>query len=78
MRGYDAEYDRNRRALVEWARGVWRGGGTVGCCLCGRPVAGPRDLTAEHLVPLAAGGTSDASNLAPAHRSCNFARRKPL
>lgn len=41
------------------------------CHLCG---GGGAD-SADHIVPKAAGGTDDLSNLAPAHLSCNAAKR---
>lgn len=45
------------------------------CHLCGLPGADTRD----HVVPLAAGGTNDSSNIRPAHRSCNSRKRdRPL
>lgn len=40
------------------------------CLWCGAPAD-----TADHLVPLAHGGTNDPANVVPACRSCNSARR---
>jgi 5-methylcytosine-specific restriction protein A len=37
------------------------------CHICGLPGADTRD----HVLPLAAGGTNDPSNVLPAHRACN-------
>ena len=64
QRGYDAAYQRARRALLSVAER---------CAWCGQPPR-PRDpLTADHVVPLAQGGGTDG-NLVAAHRSCNSAR----
>jgi hypothetical protein len=30
-------------------------------------------VTAEHIVPVRQGGTSEAANLGPAHARCNYA-----
>jgi len=51
------------------------------CHICGYTIttepdhADPDSLTLDHVVPLAAGGSHDISNLRPAHRLCNSARR---
>lgn len=43
------------------------------CHICGGSVE-PRDLTLDHVIPLALGGDDIASNVKVAHRECN--RRK--
>lgn len=50
------------------------------CHLCGEaidpdlPSNHPMDLTIDHVVPRAAGGSDDLDNLRPAHRACNSAK----
>lgn len=77
---HDPEYVRNRQRVIERQRGR--------CKDCGRPAAkwdGARWLTmgmgeVDHEVPLARGGTNDASNLAlrclHCHRRADAARRR--
>ena len=77
---HDPEYARNRQVAIERQRGR--------CKDCGRPAAkwdGVRWLTmgmgeVDHEVPLARGGTNDASNLAlrclHCHRRADAARRR--
>lgn len=40
------------------------------CQICGRPV-NRAEMTIDHIVPLAKGGTNEESNLQPAHEYCN-------
>jgi len=63
-RGYDAEYERNRRLVMREE---------AHCGLCGAP--GRADDQADHILPLARGGTSARENLRRAHKRCNQARR---
>jgi 5-methylcytosine-specific restriction endonuclease McrA len=65
-RGYDAEYDRNRRFMIAraWAN-------LERCVICGLGFGRMEDITAEHLIPLRNGGTSAPENLGPAHLRCN-------
>ena len=70
-RGYGADYDRARRAMVARA---WQAGDP--CVICGLPFERMADITAEHLVPVRAGGSGDLANLAPAHGWCNSAWRR--
>src|SRR5690606_35566180 len=60
-RGYGSAYRRARARLLA---------GSPPCYWCGAPAT-----TADHLVPLARGGTSDANNLVPSCEKCNFARQ---
>ena len=69
-RGYDAEYRRNRPQIITQARNGRP------CKICGNPITPRQKVTVEHIVPLRRGGTSDLSNLAPAHSSCNTAWNK--
>lgn len=40
------------------------------CQICGRPV-NKAEMTIDHIVPLAKGGTNEENNLQPAHEYCN-------
>ena len=44
------------------------------CWICGVPARAGDPLTADHVVPRAAGGTNDRSNYRAAHASCNSRR----
>lgn len=44
------------------------------CHYCGQKFA-PRELTMDHLVPLARGGTSTKNNLVPACKECNAKKK---
>lgn len=59
-RGYDWTYQQNRRAVLATGEP---------CAWCGRPAT-----TADHVVPLAKGGTSALDNLIPCCRWCNSSR----
>lgn len=49
------------------ARDAFRG---LPCHYCGTPNAG----TVDHVIPVARGGTNDASNLVPACGPCNYSK----
>jgi 5-methylcytosine-specific restriction protein A len=69
-RGLGADFERARRFVLE------RDGGRCGLRLAGCTVIA---TTADHIVPRAAGGTNDPSNLRAACRHCNAARgARPL
>ena len=53
-----ATYKRNRAIILQ---------GEPNCHICGHPGAD----TADHIVPIDAGGDSSVDNLRPAHRKCN-------
>jgi 5-methylcytosine-specific restriction endonuclease McrA len=57
---YDAAYQRNRAIVLA---------GDPPCRWCGAPAD-----TADHLVPVARGGTNEIANLAPACEQCNKRR----
>lgn len=61
QRGYDAEYRRNRAALLA---------SHPTCAICGRAPA----TTADHLTPISQGGTNSIDNLRPACAPCNSGR----
>lgn len=58
----DGEYERNRALLLANA---------TRCAICGKPAMPDDPLTADHIIPVEAGGTHALDNLQPAHRSCN-------
>ena len=69
----DSEHIRRERAkAAELRKSQWwknlRGQGK--CHYCGRQVP-PRELTMDHLIPLARGGTSAKSNIVPCCKECN-------
>jgi 5-methylcytosine-specific restriction enzyme A len=48
--------------------------GATACHWCEGEFTEADPATADHLVPLARGGTNDLANLVPAHRTCNSRR----
>lgn len=50
------------------------------CHICGQPIdydlpwLDPMSFQADHIVPLAKGGTDNLANKLPAHRGCNRAK----
>lgn len=44
------------------------------CHLCGKRIASAADAHVDHVVPVAAGGSSDLNNLRAAHARCNLRR----
>lgn len=63
-RGQDAEYRRNRAALLADSP----------VCVLRIHCDGAPATTADHIVPVAGGGTNALTNLRPACLSCNTAR----
>ena len=61
---------REFRASAWWKRRLAR----ERCGYCERPTP-PRELTMDHRVPLVRGGRSVRSNLVPACRACNAAKK---
>lgn len=60
------------RKAQQWVAKVLAEYGTI-CWLCGLPGAN----SADHVIPRDNGGAVyDMANLAPSHRSCNYARGK--
>jgi 5-methylcytosine-specific restriction endonuclease McrA len=69
--------EEKRRARELRSSAWWRKKIASGKChYCGR-VFHPDDLTMDHKIPLARGGTSDRINLVPACKQCNN-RKKHL
>jgi 5-methylcytosine-specific restriction enzyme A len=61
---------RELRASAWWKRRIAR----AQCGYCGRATPS-RELTMDHRVPLVRGGRSVRSNLVPACRACNAAKK---
>jgi len=66
----EKERARELRASAWWKRRLSR----ERCGYCGRPTP-VRELTMDHRVPLVRGGRSVRSNLVPACRACNAAKK---
>ncbi len=64
---------RQLRESQWWKRRVAKGV----CGYCGRSVP-PKELTMDHIVPLARGGKSTKGNVAPACKTCNTAKKHLL
>jgi 5-methylcytosine-specific restriction endonuclease McrA len=62
----EREKARALRKSAWWLRRVQKGV----CAYCGKSFA-PRELTMDHVVPLARGGRSVRGNVAPACKECN-------
>lgn len=75
QRGYDAEYDKARRALRDAVAQALEEGRPVACCICGGPILRLADFSAEHVRPVRHGGQT-RGNLGPAHKACNYGWRK--
>ena len=69
------EYKRNAAYLKSQVRFALSNGVKVYCFICDKPILRPSDVTAEHRVGVAFGGSNSLSNLEPAHAGCNFAKR---
>jgi 5-methylcytosine-specific restriction endonuclease McrA len=64
---------RQLRESQWWKRRVSKGI----CGYCGRS-APPKELTMDHIVPLARGGKSTKGNVVPACKTCNNAKKHLL
>ena len=47
------------------------------CHYCGRPIP-PKELTMDHIVPIARGGKSTKGNVVPCCKECNTAKKQLL
>jgi 5-methylcytosine-specific restriction enzyme A len=65
-RGLGHQHQQLREQVLREARYCW---------ICGGPGTPDDPLTADHVIPRAAGGTTRRSNLRAAHSSCNARRR---
>jgi 5-methylcytosine-specific restriction protein A len=70
---YGAEYQRNRKILLEHAKAEG-----VSCALAIEGVCQGRPTTADHKIPISRGGTHDLDNLQPACGPCNSSKRDRL
>ena len=73
----DAEYVRREREKARALRGTawWKRRIQRGVCgYCGKSFP-PRDLTMDHVVPLARGGRSAKGNVVPSCKPCNTAKK---
>jgi hypothetical protein len=70
-RGYDRQYDENRRRVLAEEIACYICGGPVDKALPGTHRDGP---TADHVIRRADGGTNARENLRLAHLRCNAAR----
>ncbi len=64
---------RQLRASQWWKRRLAKGV----CYYCGRSVL-PKELTMDHIVPIARGGRSTKGNVAVACKECNNAKKQLL
>ena len=64
---------RQLRDSQWWKRRVAKGA----CGYCGQSVP-PKELTMDHIVPLARGGKSSKGNVVPACKTCNNAKKHLL
>ncbi|MCD6186214.1 MAG: HNH endonuclease [Deltaproteobacteria bacterium] len=64
---------RELRATQWWKRRIAKGV----CHYCGQNIL-PKDLTMDHIVPLARGGKSTKGNLVTACKACNNAKKNLL
>jgi 5-methylcytosine-specific restriction enzyme A len=64
---------RELRQSQWWKRRVAKGI----CHYCGRPTP-PKELTMDHIVPIARGGKSTKSNVVPCCKECNTAKKQLL
>jgi len=75
----EADLKKERRKARElrqtqwWKRRLAKGV----CHYCGRKTP-PKDLTMDHIVPIARGGKSTRGNVAPACKACNNAKKQQL
>ena len=64
---------RELRRTAWWRRRV-----AAGVCHYCRRVVAPKELTADHVVPLVRGGRSVRANMVPACKDCNNKKRSLL
>lgn len=67
---YGAEYQRNRKRVLDWAKAEG-----VDCALAVPGVCMSRPTTADHIIPKSRGGDDSVDNLQPSCSPCNSAKR---
>ncbi len=78
--GVDEAQIRRERAKAREMRksGWWQNKLARGLChYCGRQFS-PKELTMDHIVPLARGGTSSKGNMVPCCKECNNLKKTML
>ena len=75
----EADLKRERRKARELRQSQWwkRKCARGTCFYCGHRVAA-RELTMDHIVPLARGGRTTKGNVAPACKTCNTKKKQLL
>jgi len=75
----DATLNRERRKARELRQTQWwkRRCAKGVCFYCGRPTPA-RELTMDHIVPLARGGRTTKGNVVPACKDCNNRKKNML
>ncbi|MBL0712319.1 MAG: HNH endonuclease [Desulfosarcina sp.] len=75
----DSDLKRERRKARELRQSQWwkRKCARGTCFYCGRRIPA-RDLTMDHIVPMARGGKSTKGNLVPACKNCNNQKKQLL
>jgi 5-methylcytosine-specific restriction endonuclease McrA len=75
----EAEIKRERQKARELRKSQWwkRRCSAGVCHYCGGKVA-PRELTMDHIVPIARGGKSTKGNVAPSCKGCNNRKKHEL
>ncbi|UCH24028.1 MAG: HNH endonuclease [Deltaproteobacteria bacterium] len=73
----DIKKERNKARRLRdsqwWKRRLAKGG----CYYCGRSTP-PKQLTMDHIVPIARGGRSTKSNVVPSCKECNYKKKQLL
>jgi len=70
--------DEKQRARKLRASAWWRRKTADGVCYYCRQKFPPEELTMDHLIPLARGGTSDKINIVPSCKECNNKKKYML
>lgn len=65
-------------AMRKGFKDAFKGGSTITCLICEKPIRYYSDLTIDHILPKSKGGVGRVENLAPAHFHCNQAKADKL
>jgi len=76
----DEKILKKERAKARQIRGSqwWKRKRSTGICHYCREVFPPKELTMDHVIPVARGGRSEKFNLVPCCKSCNTRKRQML